>query len=82
MENIVITSLASFDISGPWVLDRYLHYTIQQEKNLKVVAVSFFLSKIPAFPLTGDKEVTVNKFWPVKLIHYSSNSVLLDASPS
>ena len=64
------------------ILDRYLHYTIQLEKNLKVVAVSFFFSKIPTFPLTGDKEVTVNKFWPVKLIHYSSNSVLLDASPS
>ena len=57
-----------------------LYYSAR--KNLKVVAVSFFFRKIPAFPLTGDKEVTVNKFWPVKLIHYSSNSVLLDASPS
>lgn len=57
-----------------------LHYSAR--KNLKVVAVSFFFSKLPAFPLTRDKEVTMNKVWPVKLIHYSSNSVLLDAGPS
>lgn len=57
-----------------------LHYSARKKPESS--AVSFFLSKIPAFLLTGDKEVTVNKFWPVKLIHYSSNSVLLDASPS
>lgn len=57
-----------------------LHYSARKKPESSCCIILF--SKIPTFPLTGDKEVTVNKFWPVKLIHYSSNSVLLDASPS